>query len=34
MSYVWAGYTLTLAGLGSYALWLIRRARSLSRAGR
>jgi hypothetical protein len=27
MSYVWAGYGVTLAGLGGYAVWVLARAR-------
>jgi hypothetical protein len=34
MSYVWAGYSVTLAGLGGYAFWLTRRARLLSKGSR
>ena len=31
MSYVLAGYGITLASLAAYATWLLRRARSLDR---
>ena len=31
MTYVLAGYAATVAGLGGYAVWLLRRARSLER---
>jgi len=31
MSYVLAGYGVTFATLGAYALWILRRRRSLSR---
>ena len=31
MSYVLAGYAATVAGLGGYAVWVLRRARSLGR---
>jgi uncharacterized membrane protein YjgN (DUF898 family) len=31
MSYVYAGYGLTLATLGVYAAWVLRRGRSLPR---
>jgi len=28
VSYVWAGYSVTLAGLGGYTFWLLRRLRA------
>jgi hypothetical protein len=28
MSYVWAGYLITLAAIGGYATWVLRRGRS------
>jgi hypothetical protein len=31
MSYVLAGYAATVAGLGGYAVWVVRRARALER---
>jgi hypothetical protein len=31
VSYVLAGYTATVAGLGGYAVWVLRRARALDR---
>jgi heme exporter protein CcmD len=31
MSYVWAGYGITLAALGGYTAWLLRRGRKLGR---
>ena len=31
MGYVWAGYGITLASLAAYAMWLLRRARTLDR---
>jgi hypothetical protein len=31
MSYVLAGYSATVAGLGAYAAWVLRRARALDR---
>ena len=31
MSYVLAGYAATVGGLGAYAVWIVRRARSLDR---
>lgn len=31
MSYVLAGYAATVAGLGGYAVWVVRRARALDR---
>ena len=31
MSYVLAGYAATVAGLGGYAIWVVRRARALDR---
>jgi heme exporter protein CcmD len=31
MGYVIAGYGITLASLGAYAVWVLRRARSLDR---
>ena len=31
MSYVVAGYAATIAGLGGYAVWVVRRARALER---
>jgi hypothetical protein len=31
MSYVLAGYAATVGGLGAYAAWLLRRARTLDR---
>ncbi len=31
MGYVAAGYLVTLAGLGTYAAWLVRRAKQLNR---
>lgn len=31
MSYVIAGYTLTLGSIGVYALWVVRRVRQVSR---
>jgi hypothetical protein len=31
MSYVLAGYAATVGGLGAYAVWVVRRARSLDR---
>jgi hypothetical protein len=31
VSYVFAGYGVTLASLAAYAVWLLRRARSLDR---
>jgi hypothetical protein len=34
MSYVWAGYSVTLAGLAGYTFWLLRRARALTKGGR
>ena len=34
MGYVWAGYGITLASLAAYAVWLLRRARSLGRRAR
>jgi hypothetical protein len=34
VSYVWAGYSVTLAGLGGYTVWLLRRGRSLARSRR
>ena len=34
MGYVFAGYGITLATLAGYAVWLLRRARSLDRASR
>lgn len=34
MSYVWAGYGVTLAGLGGYAAWVLRKARSYRDVGR
>jgi heme exporter protein CcmD len=34
MSYVWAGYSITLASLAAYALWVLRRARGVDRRGR
>lgn len=34
MNYVWAGYSVTLLGLGAYTIWLLRRARALGRGGR
>jgi hypothetical protein len=34
MSYVLAGYGITLASLAAYAAWLVRRARSLDRRPR
>ena len=27
MSYVWAGYGVTIVGLGAYAVWVLTRAR-------
>ena len=29
MSYVWAGYIVTLVAIGGYAAWVLRRGRSL-----
>jgi hypothetical protein len=34
VSYVVAGYAVTLGGLGGYALWVVRRGRALSRGDR
>lgn len=34
MSYVIAGYGVTLVGLGGYALWVVRRGRALDRLRR
>jgi heme exporter protein CcmD len=34
MGYVWAGYSITLVSLAAYAVWILRRARSLDRRGR
>jgi uncharacterized membrane protein len=34
MSYVLAGYGITLATLAAYSVWLLRRARSLDRRSR
>ncbi len=34
MGYVIAGYSVTLVGVGSYAFWILRRARRLSRPER
>ncbi len=31
MTYVLAGYAATVGGLGAYAVWIVRRARSLDR---
>lgn len=31
MSYVLAGYAVTLGGLGAYAVWVVRRGRALTR---
>lgn len=31
MSYVWAGYGVTLGALGAYAIYVVRRGRALSR---
>ena len=31
MSYVLAGYAATVGGLGAYAVWVVRRARTLDR---
>ena len=31
MSYVWAGYSITLVTLAAYAVWLLRRARRASK---
>ena len=31
MSYVWAGYGITLASLAGYAAWVLRRGRALSK---
>jgi hypothetical protein len=31
VSYVLAGYAATVAGLGGYAVWVLRRARALDR---
>ena len=31
MTYVLAGYAATIGGLGAYAVWVVRRARSLDR---
>ena len=31
MSYVWAGYGITLASLGGYTAWVLRRGRALSK---
>ena len=31
MGYVLAGYGVTLAGLGAYAVWVVRRGRALRR---
>ena len=31
MTYVLAGYAATVAGLGGYAVWVLRRARALDR---
>ena len=31
MTYVWAGYGITLVTLGGYTAWLLRRGRKLSR---
>jgi CcmD family protein len=31
MTYVLAGYAATVAGLGGYAVWVVRRARALER---
>ena len=31
MSYVWAGYGITLASIAGYAGWVLRRGRALSR---
>jgi CcmD family protein len=31
MTYVLAGYAATVVGLGGYAVWVLRRARSLER---
>jgi hypothetical protein len=31
VSYVLAGYAATVGGLGAYAVWVVRRARSLDR---
>ena len=28
MNYVWAGYAITLAAIGGYAAWVLRRGRS------
>ena len=34
MGYVWAGYGITLGSLTAYAVWLLRRARTLDRRDR
>jgi hypothetical protein len=34
VSYVWAGYVVTLGGLAAYTAWLLRRARSAARGRR
>jgi hypothetical protein len=34
MSYVVAGYGITLAGLGAYSFWVVRRAHRLARPRR
>lgn len=34
MGYVWAGYGITLGTLAGYAVWVLRRARSLERRAR
>ena len=34
MSYVVAGYATTLGGVAAYAVWLVRRSRSLARERR
>lgn len=34
MSYVWAGYGVTLVGLGGYAAWVLRKARAYRDEGR
>jgi hypothetical protein len=34
VSYVVAGYGVTLAALGAYSVWLVRRGRALSRSRR
>ena len=32
MSYVWAGYVVTLVVLAAYAIWVVMRGRALARA--